>query len=164
QDINVGGRPGSALYQYTLYASDFDELREWAPRLHDALRQLPQLTDVASDWQEGGLQTRLQVDRAAAARLGVSARQLDATLGDAFGQRLVSTLYEPLNQYYVVLALDPAFTRDAGALEHIRVASDNGSMVPLAAFARFETTRAPLVVNHQGQFAASTVSFNLAEG
>jgi len=164
QDINVGGRQGSALYQYTLYTSDFDELREWAPLLRDALRQLPQLTDVASDWQEGGLQTRLQVDRAAASRLGVSARQLDATLGDAFAQRLVSTLYEPLNQYYVVLALDPAFTQDAQALQHIRVASDNGSMVPLAAFARFETVNAPLVVNHQGQFAASTVSFNLAPG
>ncbi|MFZ6045407.1 efflux RND transporter permease subunit [Pseudomonas sp. CR3202] len=164
QDINVGGRQGSALYQYTLYASDFDDLRRWAPRLHDALRKLPQLTDVASDWQESGLQTRLHIDRAAATRLGVSARQLDTTLGDAFGQRLVSILHEPLNQYHVVLGLDPDFTRDAQALRHLRIASDNGSMVPLAAFARFETTRAPLLVNHQDQFAASTLSFNLAPG
>ncbi|MCY1487881.1 Multidrug resistance protein MdtC [compost metagenome] len=164
QDINIGGRQGSALYQYTLYASDFDDLRHWAPRLHDALRRLPQLTDVASDWQEGGLQTRLHIDRAAAARLGISARQLDTTLGDAFGQRLVSILHEPLNQYHVVLGLAPDFTRDAQALRHIRVASDNGGMVPLAAFARFETTMAPLAVNHQDQSAASTLSFNLAPG
>ncbi len=164
QDINVGGRPGAALYQYSLLASDLDELRQWAPRLLEALRKLPQLTDVSSDWQERGLQTVLKVDRAAAARLGISAAKIDATLNDAFGQRLVSTIYEPLNQYYVVLTLRPEFTRDPQALRHIHVANEAGATIPLASFSRYEERSAPLAVNHQGQFAAATVSFNLADG
>ncbi len=164
QDINVGGRQAAAQYQYSLLASDFDELRQWAPRLFEALRALPQLSDVSSDWQERGLQTVLNVDREAAARLGISAARIDATLNDAFGQRLVSTIYEPLNQYYVVLTLRPEFTRDPQSLRHIRVTSDRGEQVPLSSFSRYEIASAPLAVNHQGQFAATTLSFNLARG
>src|SRR5690606_10288520 len=164
QDINIGGRQGAALYQYTLYTSDFDELSAWAPRVRDALQALPELIDVSSDWREGALRTFLHVDRAAAARLGISARQLDATLNDAFGQRQVSTIYEPLNQYYVVLSVEPSLTLEPSSLRHIRVASSNGQMVPLSAFARIETTLTPLAINHQGAFAASTISFNLASG
>jgi len=164
QDINIGGRPGGGLYQYTLLASDLDELRAWAPKLKAALAKLPELTDLNSDMQDGGLQTSLRIDRDTASRLGITARDIDATLNDAFGQRLVSTIYEPLNQYYVVLTLPPEFTSSPALLDHIHVKSARGAMVPLAAFSRYETTNAPLAVNHQGQFAAATLSFNLAAG
>jgi len=164
QDINIGGRPGGGLYQYTLLGSDLDELREWAPKLKTALAKLPQLTDLNSDMQDGGLQTSLHVDRDTASRLGIAARDIDATLNDAYGQRLVSTIYEPLNQYYVVLTLPPEFTSSPAMLEHMHVKSGSGAMVPLAAFSRYDTTNAPLAVNHQGQFAAATLSFNLAPG
>jgi len=169
QDINIGGRPGGGLYQYTLLGSDLDELREWAPKLKTALAKLPVLTDLNSDMQDGGLQTSLHVDRDTASRLGIAARDIDATLNDAYGQRLVSTIYEPLNQYYVVLTMPPEFVSSPAMLEHMHVKSTNssngnGAMVPLAAFSRYDNTNAPLAVNHQGQFAAATLSFNLAPG
>jgi multidrug efflux pump len=162
QDIDIGGRSGGAQYQYTLLASDLDELRTWAPRLKDALGEVPLLTDVTSDLQDGGVQTSLFIDRAAATRLGVSATAIDATLNDAFGQRLVSTIYAPLNQYYVVLTLPQSFANGPAALDLIHVKSSAGNMVPLSAFSHYETTNTPLAVNHEGQFAAVTLFFNLA--
>ncbi|MET0379432.1 MAG: multidrug efflux RND transporter permease subunit [Spongiibacteraceae bacterium] len=164
QDIDIGGRSGGAQYQYTLLASDLDELRTWAPRVKDALNELPELTDVSSDLQDGGLQTSLVIDRAAAARLGLTASAIDSTLNDAFGQRLVSTIYAPLNQYYVVLTLNKEFASDTAALGLIHVKNTSGDMVPLSAFGRYETTNTPLAVNHEGQFAAVTLFFNLAPG
>src|SRR5690606_10626686 len=108
-DLNIGARAGGAQYQYTLLANELTELERLAPALRAALSRLPELTDVSSDYQDRGLETVLEIDRAKAAKLGVSARKIDALLGDAFGQRLVSTIYEPLNQYYVVMTLAPEF-------------------------------------------------------
>jgi multidrug efflux pump len=164
QDLTIGARSSAAQFQYTILSSDLDALRALAPRLHAALARVPELTDVSSDYQDKGLQTRLAVDRAAAAQLGISASQIDATLNDAFGQRLVSTIYEPLNQYFVVLALQPQYAQSASALNHIYLTGDGGAKVPLAAISRWEQSTAPLAVNHQGQFAAATMSFNLAKG
>jgi multidrug efflux pump len=164
QDLTIGARSSGAQYQYTILSSDLDALRTLAPRLRGALSRLPQLTDVNSDFQDKGLQTRLVVDRAAAARLGITARQIDATLNDAFGQRPVSTIYEPLNQYFVVLTLLPQFTQDAAALDHVYLTGADGAKVPLAAISHWERQTAPLAINHQGPAAATTVSFNLAPG
>jgi multidrug efflux pump len=164
QDLTIGARSSGAQYQYTILSSDLEALRTLAPRLRGALSRLPQLTDVNSDFQDKGLQTRLVVDRAAAARLGITARQIDATLNDAFGQRPVSTIYEPLNQYFVVLTLLPQFTQDAAALNHVYLTGADGAKVPLAAVSHWERQTAPLAVNHQGPAAAATVSFNLAPG
>ncbi|MBW8900924.1 MAG: efflux RND transporter permease subunit, partial [Massilia sp.] len=164
QDLTIGARTSGAQYQYTMLSSDLDALRSLAPRLRGALARLPQLTDVNSDYQDKGLQTQLVVDRAAAARLGITARQIDAALNDAFGQRPVSTTYEPLNQYFVVLTLLPQFTQDAAALNHVYLVGADGAKVPLAAISHWENRTAPLAVNHQGTAAAATVSFNLAPG
>ena len=164
QDLTIGARTSGAQYQYTMLSSDLDALRSLAPRLRGALARLPQLTDVNSDYQDKGLQTQLVVDRAAAARLGITARQIDAALNDAFGQRPVSTIYEPLNQYFVVLTLLPQFTQDATALNHVYLVGADGAKVPLAAISHWENRTAPLAINHQGTAAAATVSFNLAPG
>ncbi len=164
QDLTIGARTSGAQYQYTMLSSDLDALGSLAPRLRGALARLPQLTDVNSDYQDKGLQTQLVVDRAAAARLGITARQIDAALNDAFGQRPVSTIYEPLNQYFVVLTLLPQFTQDAAALNHVYLVGADGAKVPLAAISHWENRTAPLAVNHQGTAAAATVSFNLAPG
>jgi multidrug efflux pump len=164
QDLNIGARAGGAQYQYTLLANELRELERLAPALRAALSRLPELTDVSSDYQDRGLETVLEIDRAKAAKLGVSARKIDALLGDAFGQRLVSTIYEPLNQYYVVMTLAPEFKEGPEALERLHVTSASGEKVPLSSIARWETRNAPLSVNHQGQFAAATISFNLAPG
>jgi multidrug efflux pump len=164
QDLNIGARAGAAQFQYTLLASELSELRELAPKLRTALVKLPELTDVSSDYQDKGLQTQLVVDRGAAARLGITARQIDTTLNDAFGQRLVSTIYEPLNQYYVVLTVAAPFKQSPAALDNIYLTRESGEKVPLSAVGRWDTGNAPLAVNHQGQFAAATLSFNLAPG
>ena len=164
QDIRVGGRAGNAQYQYTLQADNIDELRAWEPRIRHALSQLPQLTDVNTDQQDKGLQTSLVVDRDAAARLGISQLLIDATLNDLFGQRLVSTIYNPLNQYRVVMEAAPQYWQSPETLKDMFVIAPGGVQVPLAAFARYEATSTPLAVNHQGQFAASTISFNLPVG
>jgi len=165
QDIRVGGRPGNAQYQYTLQADDLDQLRAWEPRIRLALSQLPQLADVNTDQQDKGLQTSLVVDRDAAARLGISQRLIDATLNDLFGQRQVSTIYNPLNQYRVVMEAAPQYWQSPETLKDTFViapgANGKTAQAPLAAFARYEPTSTPLSVNHQGQFAASTISFNL---
>ena len=164
QELNIGARSAGAQYQFTLLGNDLDDLRSVAPRLRGAMARLPELTDVNTDFQEHGLQASLIVDRAAASRFGITASQIDATLNDAFGQRLVSTIYEPLNQYYVVLTLEPARGRDPEALKQIYLTSATNTQVPLAAISRWEVTNAPLAVNHQGQFTAATISFNVAAG
>jgi len=164
QDIRVGGRASNAQYQFTLQADRIDELRQWEPRIRQALSQLPQLADVNTDQQDKGLQTSLIVDRDAAARLGLTSKLIDATLNDLFGQRQVSTIYNPLNQYRVVMEAAPQYWQSPETLKDVFVIAPGGVQVPLAAFARWEATATPLAVNHQGQFAASTISFNLPVG
>jgi len=164
QDIRVGGRQSNAQYQYTLQADDLNELRAWEPRIRQALSQLPELVDVNTDQQDKGLQTSLVIDRDAAASLGVTPRMIDATLNDAFGQRQVSTIYNPLNQYRVVMEAAPQYWQSPDTLKNFYVSSADGSQVPLASFAHYEPTSTALGVNHQGQFVASTISFNLPAG
>jgi multidrug efflux pump len=227
QDIRVGGRQSNALYQYTLEGDDLGELYAWAPKITEALQQVPELTDVNSDQQQNGLETDLSIDRATAARLGLTVSQIDATLYDAFGQRQVSTIYNPLNQYHVVMEVAPQFAQSPDALENIYVSTSGGAvsgthgtnavagttatantkqsaaasaaqiagdtarnqasnkiantgrgsastgapvstapetMVPLAAVVKYVPGKTPLAVSHHGNFAATTISFNLAAG
>ena len=164
QDIRVGGRQANATYQYTLQADDLDELRTWEPRIRAALSRLPQLVDVNTDQQDKGLQTSLVIDRDAAAQLGVTPRMIDTTLNDAFGQRQVSTIYSALNQYHVVMEAAPRYWQSPDALNQVYVSAAKGAQVPLSAFARYAPTNTALGVNHQSQFVASTISFNLPEG
>jgi multidrug efflux pump len=226
QDIHIGGRMGNAEYQYTLEGDDLTELRQWAQKLLDALQKEPKLTDVNSDQQEKGLETDLVIDRGTMARLGLSVSQVDNTLYDAFGQRQVSTIYNDLNQYHVVMEVAPPFWQSPEALKDIYVSTSGGSvsgsqatgavagtttatsagasasnaaavaddtarnlaanqlaqsgkgsastgaavstaqetMVPLMAFASYQPGTTALSVNHQGLFAATTISFNLAPG
>ena len=162
QDLRIGARSSQALFQYTLQASDLELLRVWEPRIRQALIGLKQITDVNSDFQDKGELTRLLVDRDVAARLGVTMTAIDSTLNDAFGQRLVSTIYAPLNQYRVVL--EASQTEDTEAFAHVRVPTSAGTSVQLSELAKWESAPGPLAVNHQGQFAAMTISFNLAPG
>jgi multidrug efflux pump len=164
QDIRAGGRQSSSQYQYTLQADDLGELRTWEPRIRRAMSQLPELADIDTDQEDRGLQTSLTIDRDTAARLGITPRQINNTLNDVFGQRLVSTIYTPLNQYRVVMEAAPEYLQSPEALKRIYVSATDGSQVPLSAFSRYEYTTAPLSVNHQGQFVASTISFNLQPG
>jgi multidrug efflux pump len=164
QDLRVGGRPGNAQYQYTLHSDDLAELRAWEPRIRQALSAMPELADVNTDSQDKGLETYLSIDRAAAARMGISMAQIDAALGDAFSQRQVSTIFEPLNQYHVVEEAAPRFWQRPEGLGEVMLMGAGGAQVPLASIASWSPANAPLSVNHQGQFAASTVSFNLAPG
>ncbi len=164
QDIRVGGRQSRALYQYALQSGDLDELNRWADLLVTKLHSVPQLRDVNSDEQTGGLQANVVVDRVAASRLGVSLATIDNTLYDAFGQRQVSTIYEQYNQHHVVLEVSPEYLKDPSSLQKIFVTATNGPAVPLASVARFQTSNTFLSVNHQGQFPAVTLSFNLAPG
>jgi multidrug efflux pump len=161
QDIRVGGRQANAQYQYTLQADDLAELRTWEPRVRQALSALPELTDVNTDQQDKGLQTSIVIDRDTATRLGVTPRQIDATLNDAFGQRQVSTIYAPLNQYHVVMEAAPQYWQSPETLDNVYVSAAGGAQVPLSLFARHAPTNTPLGVNHQSQFVASTISFNL---
>ncbi len=164
QDLRIGGRSSDSQYQYSLRSDDLDDLRLWEPRLRQALAQLPELTDVSTDERDRGLQTRLTIDRDSAARLGVKISTLTATLNDLFGQRQVSTLYHPLNQYKVVLEAAAPFRQGPEALDGLHIRSDAGQLVPLASLARWEAANAPLSVNHQGLAVASTISFNLPVG
>jgi multidrug efflux pump len=164
QDLRMGGRPGNAQFQYTLQSDSLEDLRRWEPRIRQELLTVPELRDVNTDTQDKGLQTRLEVDRDSAARLHVPMALVDSTLNDAFGQRQVSTIYQPLNQYHVVLEAMPRFGQQPDSLADVRVTAQGGASVPLSAFAHWEIGNMPLVVNHQGQFAASTISFNLAPG
>ena len=189
QDIRVGGRLSGGLYQYTLQSEDLAQLRTWEQKIRDALGRLPELVDVNTDAQDKGLQTSLAIDRDAASRMGVTPALVDATLNDSFGQRQVSTIYNPLNQYRVVMEVAPQYAQQAEALRDVYVrtgsavlpAASNAvsaalpsalttapsqaqAQVPLMAFASYGSNNTPLQVNHQGQFAASTISFNLPTG
>jgi multidrug efflux pump len=164
QDIRVGGRQSNSQYQFTLQADDLAELRAWEPKIRAALSNLPELVDVNTDTQDKGLQTSLVIDRDTASRLGVTASMIDTTLNDLFGQRQVSTIYAQLNQYHVVMEAAPEFWQSPEILQNVYVSTTTGSQVPLSAFATFGPTNTPLGVNHQGQFVASTISFNLPEG
>jgi multidrug efflux pump len=164
QDVRIGARYGSAQYQYTLQGDDPRELFEWAPKVLDAMHALPVLIDVSSDQQNKGLQAALTIDRATASRLGITPKLIDDTLYDAFGQRLVSTMYTPLNQYHVVMEVAPEFAQDPDALDAIHIPTSSGGFVPLSAFAHYAPSTAPLAVNHQGVFPAVTVYFNLPTG
>jgi multidrug efflux pump len=161
QDIRVGGRSANAQYQFTLQADDLNELRTWEPRIRQAISQLPELTDVNTDAQDKGMQTSLVIDRDAATRLGITPRMVDIALNNAFGQRQVSTIYNPLNQYRVVMEAAPQHWQSPESLKDVYVIAPGGIQVPLAAFARYEPTNTRLAVNHQSQFASSTISFNL---
>jgi hydrophobic/amphiphilic exporter-1 (mainly G- bacteria), HAE1 family len=164
QDIRVGGRMSRAQFQYSLQSGDLAELNRWSGLLLEKLRTTPQLKDVSSDQQTRGLQATVVIDRDAAARLGVSPVTIDNTLYDAFGQRQVSTMYRQYNQFHVVLEAEPSFQLDPSSLNQIYVRSTNGVQVPLAAVAKFKASNTFLSVNHQGQFPAVTLSFNLAPG
>jgi len=161
QDIRMGGRASNAQYQYTLQADSLADLRSWEPKLRVAMAEIPQLADVNTDAQDKGLETMLTYDRDAAARLGINARTVDAVLYDWFGQRQVATIYNPLNQYFVVMEADPRFLQNPEALRSVYVPGVGGAQVPLMSIAKYGPTNTPLAVNHQGQFAASTISFNL---
>jgi multidrug efflux pump len=164
QDLTIGGRFGNAQYQYTLQSANLDDLNNWAPRLLDKLRSLPELRDQNSDQQDRGLQAKLVIDRDTASRMGITPTTLDNALYDAFGQRQVSTMYRPLNQYHVVMEVAPQFQQTPEALENIYLRSTAGTPVPLAAFTHYEPSNTPLAVNHQGQTPSVTISFNLAPG
>jgi len=161
QDLTVEDRVSRTQYQYTLEDVDAKELNYWTARLVDKLKALPTLRDVATDEQNGGLQTTLVIDRDTASRLGISMQQIDDTLYDAFGQRLVSTMYTQLNQYHVVMEVGSAFRDSPEDLGQLHVRSAAGAEVPLASLAHFEQSTTPLTVNHQGQFPVVTISFNL---
>ncbi len=164
QDLTIGGRFGQAQYQYTLQGEDLNELNNWAPRLFQKVRGLKELRDVNTDQQDQGLQAQLVIDRDTASRLGVAAQDIDNALYDAFGQRQVSTMYRPLNQYHVVMEVAPEFQQTTEALQNIYLRSTSGTPIPLAAFTHFVPSNIPLAVNHQSQFPSVTISFNLAPG
>jgi multidrug efflux pump len=162
QDIQIGGRGSAAQYQYTLSDENLNELNTWAPLLQARMRQMPELADVSSDQQSQGLAENLVIDRDSASRLGITATAIDSTLYDAFGQREVSTMYTALNQYFVVMEVDPKYQLSPDSLNGIFLKSSTGAMVPLSTIAHYETQRTLLQVNHQGQYPAVTLTFNLA--
>ena len=162
QDITIGGRASDAQYQYTLQDSNLDELNEWAPKLLDKMKTMPELRDASTDEQQNGLEARLVVDRDTASRLGLTMQDVDNVLYDAFGQREVSTMYTGLNQYYVVMEVDPKYQRDPDSLRNIYLRSATGTNVPLSAISHFETRSTALAVNHSGQYPSITLTFNLA--
>jgi multidrug efflux pump len=165
QDLTVEDRVSRTQFQYTLEDPDPKELADWTNQFVARLQHLPEITDVASDQQNQGLQTRLVIDRDTASRLGITPQMLDDTLYDAFGQRQVSTMFTQLNQYHVVMEVNPIFQRTPRDLDHIFVhPAGAGGAIALSAFCHFENLTVPLAVNHQGQFPVVTVSFNLAPG
>jgi multidrug efflux pump len=164
QDLRIGGRSGGAQYQYTLQGDNVKELNYWAPLVFRKMRSLPEIADVNTDQQDKGLQASLVIDRATASRLGISTQMIDDTLYDAFGQRQVSTMYTQLNQYHVVMEVEPRFWRNPASLKDIYVRSKTGQQVPLSAFTHYQPNTTPLSVNHQGQFPAVTISFNTPVG
>jgi HAE1 family hydrophobic/amphiphilic exporter-1 len=161
QDINIGGRLTATQYQYTLTDIDSTELNKWAPIVQNALAKVPEITDLASDQQSSAPQLTLEINRDTASRLGINASQIDSVLYDAFGQRPISQLYTSLNQYYVIMEVNPGFQLGPNALQRIYVRSQTSGMVPLSELVTQRETLAPLSVNHQGQFPSVTLSFNL---
>ena len=164
QDLTLSPRYGQAQYQYTIQGEDLNELNKWGPLLLEKMRSLQELRDVNTDQQDKGLQAQLVIDRDTASRLGVAAQDIDNALYDAFGQRQVSTMYRPLNQYHVVMEVAPEFQQTTEALQNIYLRSSTGAPIPLAAFTHFTPSNIPLAVNHQSQFPSVTISFNLAPG
>jgi hydrophobe/amphiphile efflux-1 (HAE1) family protein len=164
QDISIGGRLSRTLYQYTLTDTDSDVLNTWAPKVEAAMKKLPQLEDVASDQQVAAQHLSIEIDRDAAARLGISPSLIDQTLYDAFGQRQVANIYTSTSQYKVILEVQPQFQNDPSALSTVFLAGPGGTQLPLSTFAHFVSKAEALSVNHQGQFPAVTLSFNLAPG
>ncbi len=164
QDLTVESKISRTQYQYALEDADSNELSQWAPRFLDKLKQQPGLRDVATDQLSGGLNADLAIDRDTAARFGILPQAIDDTLYDAFGQRQVSTIFTQLNQYRVVLEVDPQFQKNPDALNSIYVRSQTGTQVPLMSFTKLQRTNVPLAINHLGQFPSVTLSFNLAPG
>jgi multidrug efflux pump len=164
QDLTVEDRVSRTQFQYSMEDADSRELATWSAKLIAELQKVPELRDVASDQQNNGLQAELVVDRDTASRLGILPQQIDDTLYDAFGQRQVSTIFTQLNQYHVVLEVDPQFQQDPDALKNIYVKSNTGMQVPLSSFSHFQPSNTLLAINHQGQFPVVTLSFNLAPG
>ena len=164
QDIRIGGRSSNSAYQFTLQSDSLDELRIWEPRIRNAMSRLDEIVDVSTDQQDAGPQTTVVIDRDAVARHGLTMRAVTTALNDAYGQRQVSTIYNPLNQYRVVMEAMPSYLQGPDSLAQLTLVSPTGGLVPLSAIARFESTLAPLSVSHQGGSAASTISFALPEG
>ena len=164
QDIRVGGRSSNSQYQFTLSSENLDDLNTWAPKVLEKLKTIKVLRDVATDQQDKGLEADLVIDRDTSYRLGIPAATIDNVLYDAFGQRQVSVMYTQLNEYHVVMEVAPSYQQNPDALKDIYVKSSNGTEVPLSAFTHFEPRTTALAVNHQGQFPAVTISFNLGLG
>jgi multidrug efflux pump len=164
QDLTVEDRVSRTQYQYTLEDANSSELTSWTKKLIEQLGTAPALGDIATDQQNNGLGAHLVIDRETASRLGITASTIDNTLYDAFGQRQISTMFTQLNQYHVVMEVDPEFQQDPKALQDIYVNSSNGGQAPLSAFTHYEATTMPLIVNHQGQFPVVTISFNVTPG
>jgi multidrug efflux pump len=164
QDLRIGGRQSNAQFQYTIQSDNVQDLVKWGPQLLQQMKKQRGFTDVNSDQQNQGLQASLVYDRATASRMGITPQVIDNTLYQAFGQAPVSTMYTPLNQYYVVMEVAPQFWQSPEGLKNVYIHPATGGEVPLSAITRFEPNTAPLAVNHQGQFPSVTVSFNLAPG
>jgi len=164
QDLRIGGRMSSAQFQYTIQSDNLQDLVQWGPVLLQQMRKMRELTDVNTDQQNSGLQMNIVYDRTTAARLGITPQQIDNTLYEAFGQSQVSTMYTGVNQYHVVLEVEPKFWQSPLGLNDVYIRTSQGRVVPLSAVAHYEPTTAPLAVNHQGQYPSVTISFNLAPG
>jgi multidrug efflux pump len=164
QDFRVGGRQSDSAFEYTLQSDELAELARWEPKVRDAMVNLPELVDVSTDSGDRALQTTLTIDRDAAYALGINQTAISAALNDLFGQRVVSTIYNPLNQYRVVMEAAPRFWQGPEGLDAARVATPSGHIVPLSQIAQWRQTQATIAVNHQSQFASTTVSFGLAPG
>ncbi len=162
QDVRIGGRMAPAQFQYTIQSDNLADLTHWGPTLLKAMRRIPQLTNVNTDAQNNGLAANLVIDRATAARLGITAQTIDNILYDAFGEREIATRYTPINQYYVVMEVTTEYWQNPTALSSVYVSSAGGGMVPLSAFTHFQAVNAALAVNHSGVFPSATISFNLA--
>jgi hydrophobe/amphiphile efflux-1 (HAE1) family protein len=161
QDLRAGGRRSDSQYQFTLWSADIDALHAWVPKVLDRVKELPGVVDVTTDREQGGLQANISIDRGTAARLGVRIQDIDNALNDAFSQRQISTIYTQRNQYRVILEVDRRYQRDPSDLTHLYVVGKGNTQVPLSQVARVERSIAPLVVNHQGQFPAVTITYNL---
>jgi multidrug efflux pump len=164
RDIRAGARQGRADYQFTFWSPNFAELYDWVPKVVERLAQVPGLTDVSTDREQGGLQAKIAIDRQAAARLGVGVQDINSALNNAFSQRQISTIYTERNQYRIILEVDPRYQRDPADLSRIFVPGRDGVQVPLASLITVSQTLAPLVVNHQGPFPAVTVNYGLDTG
>ena len=164
QDLRIGGRGSSAQYQYTIQSDNLQDLVQWGPVLLQQMRKIRLLTDVNTDQQNSGLQAMLTYDRDTASRLGITPQMLDNSLYEAFGQAQVSTMYTAINQYHVVLEVEPKFWQSPVNLSDVYIRAAQGKVVPLSAVAHYEPSTAPLAVNHQGQYPSVTISFNLAPG